>query len=433
MASALGLSLSLLSALVTLISFAGMLWGISHAWAIHVGGTRVRIPGLIMWVAFLFAGVSTWVTHIVGRRLIPLNFDKLRFEADFRYGLMRFRDSVESVALARGENVEREGALARFRYVIRNWWHLITAQRNLTLLTTGIGQANALVPLFLAAPAYFAGAITLGSIAQVRYAYAQVSGGLTWFVSAYQEIARWRANVERLSTFAEVMDVTEAEVEHGGVRVSPGEGEVIRLDNLCLTGRDGRVLFKGANVVIRAGERMALMGPSGLGKTVLVRAIAGLWPFGEGYIEVPTRVRMLIMPQQPYFPIGSLRVATSFPSPAGAFAEERIRELLRTLGLTNLEERLGDTEQWERILSPHEQQRLALVRVFLHEPEWLLLDKATSALDEETEVAVYELLCERLPRTTIISVAHRLVVTRYHNRYLILAPDDEGRVSLRAA
>jgi putative ATP-binding cassette transporter len=288
------------------------------------------------------------------------------------------------------------------------------------------------VPLLVAAPAYFAGHITLGSIVQVRYAYGQVSGSLSWFVNAYQEIARWRASIERLATFGEVMDKSSDEVKRGGIVVVPGDGEALRTADLRLRGRDGRVLFDRATLNVESGEHMALTGPSGLGKTVLVRAIAGLWPFGEGRITLP-RASILFMPQQPYFPIGTLRAVVSFPASAGTFDDGRVHELLRLLGLGHLEGRLGDTEQWEQRLSPHEQQRLALVRVFLHEPEWLLLDKATSALDEDTEMGVYELLAQRLPRTTIISVAHRAALARYHEHCWVLAPDHDGRVTLRAA
>ncbi|HEY2385392.1 MAG TPA: ABC transporter ATP-binding protein/permease [Candidatus Binatia bacterium] len=430
-ASALGLSMSLLAAVVTLISFGGMLWGFSRSWGVQLGAVHLEIPGLMLWVGLAFAGLSTWMTHVVGRRLVPLNFDRLRLEADFRYGLMRFRDSVEPVALSHGEEVERRGAMQRFRHVIANWWRLIVAQRNLTLLTTGVGQANALVPLLVAAPAYFAGYMTLGSIVQVRYAYGQVSGSLSWFVNAYQEIARWRANVERLATFAEVMDTTYAEVAQGGVQLTP-DGDRLRLADVRLMGRDGRVLFEGANLELTAGENLALTGPSGLGKTVLVRALAGLWPFGQGRIQLP-RARILFLPQEPYFPIGTLRDVVSFPSAGGSFSDDRVHEVLELLGLSELVGRLDDIEQWERRLSPHEQQRLALARVFLHEPEWLLLDKATSALDEETELAVYTMLQRRLPHTTTISVAHRATIAHFHARRWVLAPDEDGRITLRTA
>jgi putative ATP-binding cassette transporter len=432
-ASVLGLSLSLLSAVATLVSFGGLLWALSRHFPLQLDAVQLRIPGLMLWVAILYAGFSTWITHVVGRRLVPINFDRLRFEADFRYGLVRFRDHVEAVALARGESVERLAALDRFRRVIANWWQLIRAQRNLTLVTTGIGQTNSLVPLLVAAPAYFGGHLTLGGIAQIRFAYGQVSGALTWFVNAYQEIARWRANIERLASFADIMDATAEEIERAGIRVVPVEGGGLRLSDLRLEEPDGRVLLDEASATVSAGERVAVMGPSGSGKTLLIRAIAGVWPFGAGRIEVPARARLLFVPQRPYFPIGSLHAAVSFPAPPGTFPEERIREVLGLLGLGPLAARLDDTEHWEQVLSPHEQQRLALARVLLHEPDWIFLDKATSALDQEMEERVYDLLASRLPRATIISVVHRPDVVRYHTRRWSLVPGEDGRIALRAA
>lgn len=432
-ASALGLSLSFLSAVATLVSFGGLLWGLSGHFPLHLDSAEILVPGLLLWVAIAYAAFSTWITHVVGRRLVPINFDRLRFEADFRYGLVRFRDHAEAVALAHGETTERLGSLQRFRHVIRNWWQLIQAQRNLTLLTTGIGQTNSLVPLLVAAPAYFAGHLTLGSIAQIRFAYGQVSGALTWFVNAYPEIARWRANVERLATFADVMDVTAREIEEAGIRVLPVEGSALRLTDLCLQQPDGRVQCHAADATVNAGDRVAVTGPSGSGKTMLVRAIGGVWPFGSGRIEIPARARMLFVPQHPYFPLGSLRDAVSFPAPAGSFADEQIREALGLLGLGHLAARLDDTEQWEQLLTPHEQQRLALARVLVHEPDWIFLDKATSALDEAMEKRVYELLAQRLPRATLVTVAHRPEVARYHTRSWTLAPGEDGQIVLHAA
>src|SRR3990172_6507039 len=228
-ASALGLSLSLLSALATLISFGGLLWVLSRHFPLRFDSFELRFPGILLWIALAYAVLSTWLTHLVGRRLTPLHFDRLRYEADFRYGLVRFRDNVEAGALSPSEDLERLGALLRFRSVIGNWWQLIRAPRNLTLLTTGIGQTNGLVPLLVAAPAYIAGHLTLGSVAQIRFAYGQVSGALTWLVSAYQEIARWRASIERLTSFGDMMDATARELERAGLHVVPAETRTLRL------------------------------------------------------------------------------------------------------------------------------------------------------------------------------------------------------------
>jgi putative ATP-binding cassette transporter len=432
-ASALGLSLSLLSAIATLVSFGGLLWRQSSEWPIRLAGTEFQVPGLMIWVAVVYAGFSMWLTHVVGRRLVPINFDRLRVEADFRYGLVRFRDNVEGVVLSRGESAERTGALARFGGVIRNWWQLIRAQRNLTLTTTGLGHANEMVPMLVAAPAYFAHLITLGSIAQIRIAYGHVSGALIWFVNAYQEIARWRANIERLAAFAEVMDTTEREQAEPRIAVAKGRAAELRLEDLRLDAPDGTPVIAGANARLRAGERVAVTGASGAGKTILLRAIAGIWPFGSGRVEVPQRDRLLFVTERPYLPLGSLRAAICYPAPDGSFPDDRIRETLHLLGLGHLEGRLDAVLPWDDELSDHERQRLAFVRVLLHEPEWLFLDKATSALDEATERRVYELLAERLPDTAVVTATHRPAVVGYHARRWTIAGEEGGPGRLLAA
>jgi putative ATP-binding cassette transporter len=419
-ASALGLSLSLLSAVATLISFAGILWTLSGTWPLRFGGHEFWIPGLMMWVAIGYAMISTWLTHRVGRSLMSINFDRLRFEADFRYGLVRFRDHVEAVALSRGEAVEQQGALARFQNVIQNWWQLITAQRNLTLLTSGVGQANGIVPLLVAAPAFFAGRMTLGAVTETGIAYGQVSGALSWFVDAYQEIAAWRASIERLAVFCEVLDIARGELACGtGIRVEAADADALRLVELGLPRRAGpttdhqRQVNSGERSIHRTGRR---------GEDRAVPRHRRHQPFGSGRIELPAKAHPLFLPQQPYLPMGTLREAASYPAPAGAFPDERIREGLALVDLGHLAGRLDESDAWSERLSGDEQQRLTFARALLHQPDWIVIDDATATLDEAMEKRVYDLLAQKLPQTSVLSITNRPAIAQYHQRRWTIAP-----------
>ncbi len=426
-ASALGLSLSLLAAVATLVSFARMLWTLSGTWPLRLGDRELWIPGLMMWVAILYAMVSMYLTHRVGRALVGINFDRLRFEADFRYSLVRFRDHVEPVALARGQAVERQSALARFQHVVANWWELIVKQRNLTLLTSGIGQANGIVPLLVAAPAFFAGRLTLGGVTQTGIAYGQVSGALSWFVDAYQEIAAWRASIERLATFREKLDETRNEVEGPDVlHVEPAADGALRLDDLTLAQPGGAILATGLNGAVTAGERVVVLGPPGGVKTTLFRAIAGIWPFGHGRIELPAAAQLVFLAQRPYFPMGTLREAIAYPAAATTFSDASIREVLEMFDLHALADRLDDSEPWEQQLSTDEQQRLMFARVILRRPDWLVMDDATAALDDTVEQRIYDLLARELPGVSLLSISNRPSVARYHQRQWKLALEAPG-------
>jgi putative ATP-binding cassette transporter len=421
--SALSLFFDFFGSVVTLVSFVAILWTLSGAFEFHLGGTAWHLPGYMVWVALGYATLSTAITHRVGRKLVPLHFDQQRYEADFRFHLVRLRENAEAVAFQRGEAGESQAASGRFHRVVENWWRLITAQKNLALATLGFAQANAIVPLLAAAPGYFAGSITLGDVMQTVVAYAQVSGALTWFVGAYAELASWRASVGRLAGFDEAVDAARAEASRDdGIEQIAGTGDALALDDLRVDLPDGRVLLDGVRARIEPGERIAIAGPSGVGKSTLFRALAGIWPYGAGRIERPRDARTQFLPQRPYLPIGTLRAVLSYPSPESVVPDDRIREALGAFGLGDLAERLDESAHWAQRLSGGEQQRVALARALLHEPAWLFLDEATAALDPAAEQRAYELLRERLPHAAIISIAHRGEVARHHDRHWRLMP-----------
>ncbi len=431
-ASALGLSLSLLTALTTFASFAGVLWILSGDWPIPFATREIHVPGFMLWVAIVYAVLSMWLTHRVGRRLVPINYDRLRVEADFRYSLMRFRENVDVISFSRGEDFERNGALARFDGVMGNWWQLIRAQRTLTLTTGGIGYLNSAVPLLVAAPGFFAGFLSLGQIAQARIAYGEVAGSLNWFVNAYQEIALWRASIERLLNLSDAFDATrEVRAKPGGVRIH--EGDHVGLSGVRLTLPDGRVLLEATHTEIGAGEKVAVLGAAGGGKTVLLRAIAGMWTRGAGEIVVPPRASTLFLPQTSYLPHGNLRAITSFPAAEGMFPDARVQEVLRLFGLGELAENLDRGDRWEAVLSANERQRIGLARVLLHAPAWIFLDEATSTLDEASERRAYELLATHLPGSTLVTTTSQGDRAARQSRCLRLVPGADGRVVLQAA
>ena len=429
-ASALGLSLSLLAAVATLGSFVVVLWTLSASWRIDLGGEPIRIPGFMVWIALLYAGLSTWLTHRVGRRLVPINFDRQHFEATFRYSLVRFRENVEPVAFYRGEDGERRNALERFQRVVGNWRELIRAQRNLALFTNGFSQTNGVLPLLIAAPGFFQGQLTLGAVIQTRVAYVSVSAAMTWLVNAYGEIASWRASIERLLTFTDAIDRAYAEIEHDELNIDlePTADPVIRIRDLRVQVPKGRTLIAGITRTIELGDRVLITGPSGSGKSTLFRAIAGLWPFGSGRIDVSEKGTRLFLPQKPYLPIGTLRSVLSYPAPAGTFSDARILEALGLVGLARIGGALDEEAHWEQRLSGGEQQCVAIARVFLHQPDWLFLDEATAALDEPLEERLYGLIEERLPHATLISVAHRPTVAQFHSRHWTIVPRDASGI-----
>ena len=413
----LGLTFGLIGSVLTLVSFAGILWGLSGAHTFALGSSEYEIYGYMVWVALVYAIVGTTLTHFIGRPLIQLNFDQQRFEADFRFSLVRLRENAEGVALYGGEKQELNGLHSRFDSLVKNWWALAKRTKQLTWLNSGYHQIAIIFPFVVAAPRYFAGSIPLGGLMQTASAFGQVQSALSWFVDAYGTFATWRATVDRLTTFDTAIERTQQQNQHSDIQRTQS-GTSITADQLLLATPDGRALFSVPHLEFKRGERIVLTGPSGSGKSTLFRTLAGIWPFGHGKVSVPGDAKALFLPQKPYLPIASLRAAISFPASADAFSTEAIQQALKDCRIGELAGRLDEVQHWSQALSPGEQQRIAVARALLHKPDWLFLDEATSALDEETEAALNALLDARLKDTTIVSISHRPGQASLHQRGL---------------
>jgi vitamin B12/bleomycin/antimicrobial peptide transport system ATP-binding/permease protein len=418
-AHTLGLFTGGLRAIVTLVTFVAILWGLSGTFIVPVGGFSLPVPGYMVWVAVLYAIAGTWVTDWLGRPLVRLNFDRQRYEADFRFSLVRFRENTEGVALYRGEADEFRGFRERFEAVVRNWWGIMLRQKRMTYFTSGYGLGAWIVPSIVAAPRFFRGELGLGGLMQTNQAFQQVQDALSFFVQSYKEIAAWCAVVERLAGFERALDRVRVPAATGVKRVE-GRATHLTVEGVDLYRPDGHPLIANINLSLFRGDTVLLSGASGSGKSTLVRAIAGIWPFGRGEIRVARDARMLFLPQRPYLPIGMLRDVVSYPMPARGVAEGTLREALEVVGLTELAGRLTEAAHWALQLSPGEQQRIAFARALVQKPEWLFLDEATSAVDEATEARLYQLVRERLAETTVFSIGHRATLRPFHARRLMV-------------
>jgi putative ATP-binding cassette transporter len=416
-------------AVVTLVAFTGILWGLSSSLTVPVGAGWT-IPGYMVWAALLYALAGTWLTNWIGRPLVGLNFDQQRYEADFRFGLVRFRENAEGVALYRGEADELRSFRERFAAVVDNWWGIMRRQKRLTWFTAGYGQAAVIFPFVVAGPRYFRGEIPLGGLMQIASAFGQVQDSLSFIISAYPELAQWRSVVQRLVGFERALARMRADAARDGVRRSPGTDQTLALDRVDLRLPGGRPLVESATVDFRPGDTALISGPSGVGKSTLFRAIAGIWPFGTGEVRLPREGRVLFLPQKPYLPIGTLREVVSYPTPPGGIDDAALRDALEAVGLPALAGRLDEPGHWALALSPGEQQRIAFARALVQKPAWLFLDEATSALDEEGEVRLYALLRERLPGVTLVSVGHRSTLRPFHARNLIVTPHATGAATV---
>ncbi len=418
------LSIRLLSQAAQLVSFIVILWTLSRDFVVPF--TDTIVPGFLVWLVIVYAVVGTWLTHLIGRPLIGLNFRQERVEADFRFALARNRIYSEQIALLRGEKAEATRLSGLFHFVVANYTNIIFRRIKLIAFTFSYRQASVIFPMILAAPSFFAKKITLGALQQTSQAFGQVQSSLSFFVDSYTTLAAYKANTIRLGSFrramtkAEAMGATESGLAHGNATTGD-----VTAKGLVLALPDGREIVSADRLVLEKGATTLVTGPSGSGKSTLFRAIAGIWPFGRGQLDVPAGQSALLLPQRPYIPLGTLRDAVVYPNDAGTFPDAAIRQALVDAQLPHLVALLDEDDVWERRLSGGEQQRLAIARALLAKPAWLFLDESTASLDEPAEAGIYRMLRDRLPETTIVSIGHRSTLDALHNRRVVLEKDGE--------
>ncbi|WP_291493790.1 ABC transporter ATP-binding protein/permease [Desulfurella sp.] len=424
----LSLSLGLLSSIVTLFSFISILWIVSGPLHFSVFGYLITIPGYMVWAALLYAIVGTWITAVIGRPLIPLNFNQQRFEADFRFNLVRIRENSESVALYSGEEKEHKHLMRKFADIFENYWKIMVRQKKLTWFTSGYNQIAIIFPILVAAPRFFAKKIQLGGLMQIAQAFGQVQTSLSYIVNSYTSLAAWHAVADRLRTFEHNIESIKA-LQNSNNNIKYKQSDFLSVKNLSIMLPNNQTyLIKDLSFELKPTQSLLIVGPSGIGKSTLIRTIAGLWPFGSGEIELPPKEKTLFLPQKPYLPIGTLRDVLIYPNGDPSIDNDILKELLVSLNLKYLAKHLLDNNVWSQVLSLGEQQYIAFGRIFLQKPEWIFMDEATSALDEKSERLLYMRLFSELPQSACLSVGHRSSLLNYHKIKLSLL--GEGKWSL---
>jgi putative ATP-binding cassette transporter len=433
---AVDLLVGLLGSILTLATFLGVLWTLSGPLHVALASSEFTIPGYMVWAALTYAFLGSLLTFVLGGPLVSINMRRNEAEGDHRFALIRIRENSEGIALIRGEADEDRGLRAAFGRVKAVMLDLYGRERALMYLTSAYGMAAGVVPIIVASPRYFAGAITLGVLMQITQAFLQVTRSLNWFVDKYPLLADWRSHIERVAALEDTFEAAEGlEADQTiTLTVGPDENgeEVLAFRDLQVGHADGNVVIQDATATIHAGEKVLIVGESGTGKSTLFRAVAGLWPWGSGEIRTPPREKMFFMPQRPYIPLGTLRAALAYPASPKRFGDAAMIAALERCEIPHFAPRLDDEDRWDRVMSLGEQQRLAFARLLLHRPRWVFLDEATAALDDENQDSMMRLFREELAESALVSIGHRPGLDAYHDRTLhLLRAADGARLEIR--
>lgn len=409
----LSFGIGILKAFCTFASFVVILYNLSGSLSFTFMGKTWTINGYMLWASLLYSVIGTYITHIVGRKLVKINFIQQKYEADFRFSMIRLRESAESVAFYRSEAQEGSVFKQRFKMLLDNFWKLVNKQKQLVFLNSGYSQIAIIFPFVVAMNRYLTKEVTLGGLMQVASAFGRVQDSLSYFVDMYSSIAQWQAVVMRLTCFGHHMHDVYQQAERFAA------ADVVEVNNMQINLPDGKPLLENISFTLHPGHNVLIKGVSGSGKSTLLRAISGIWPFVDGKIFLPERDKLMFIPQKSYLPLGTLRAALNYPGNKPIDDTELIY-LMDLCQIGYLKDKLDLEADWSHVLSVGEQQRLAFVRAHIQQPQWLFLDEATSALDEDTEANMYSLLQERLQQTTVVSVGHRSTLNKYHELVLRL-------------
>jgi putative ATP-binding cassette transporter len=416
------------TAVLSAATFIVVLWTIGGTFTVHIRGTAITIPGFLVVAAVIYAVAASGIMSVVGRRLIAISESKDQAEAEYRYVLTRLRENGEGIALLKGEDEERSGADKSFKRVLQAWRDVCIQSMRITVVSQTSAYIAPVLPIILCAPKFLDNSMTLGEVMQAASAFAIVQSALNWLVDNYPRLADWAASARRIASLEVALDTLEREEMHQGGRITCGEDNdaALRLRNVSIMLDDGTAVIDGADVAIMPGEKVLLTGESGTGKSTLVRALAGVWPWVKGDIEIGVGMKLLVLPQRPYLPIGTLRRAVTYPDAAHSQSAGKIANALEKVELGHLVERLDEERSWDQLLSGGEKQRLAFARVFLHRPDIIVLDEATAALDAPSQDRLMKLLSQGFKDATVVSISHRPELAAFHQRKLLLKHDRRG-------